>query len=89
MQTIVEKVTNLSKYLFDDAEVVVLNDNNIVVGDPVTLIITDLNINTVTLYEGVTTPEDWTGDKYFFDGTDWTLNPEWFVPAVQVEDATS
>lgn len=80
MKTIVETTTSLSKYLLDDAEVVVLNEDNIVVGDPAKFIIADLNASTVTVYEGVTAPEDWTGNKYTFDGTDWTLNPNWVEP---------
>jgi hypothetical protein len=76
----VETATGLSKYLIDDAEIVALNENEIVIGNPVNHIIADLNADTVTLYEGVTSPEDWTGDKYTFDGTDWTLNPDWVEP---------
>lgn len=82
MQTIVETATGLSKYLLDDAEVVVLNEDNIVVGDPAKFIIADLNASTVTVYEGVTAPEDWFGNKYTFDGTDWTLDPNWVDPAI-------
>lgn len=80
MKTIVENVTSLSKYLLDDAEVVVLNEDNIVVGDPAEFIIGDLNANTVTVYENVTAPADWTGNKYTYNGTNWTLNPDWVEP---------
>ena len=80
MKTIVEISTSLSKYLLDDAEVVVLNEDNIVVGDPAKFIIADLNASTATIYEGVTAPADWVGNKYTFDGTDWTLNPDWVEP---------
>ena len=80
MKTIVENTTILSKYLLDDAKVVVLNEDNIVVGDPAEFIIGDLNASTVTVYEGVTAPADWIGNKYTFDGTDWTLNPDWVNP---------
>lgn len=86
MKTIVENATNLSKYLLDDAEVVVLNADNIVVGDPAKFIIADLNASTATVYEGVTAPADWVGNKYTFDGTDWTLNPDWVDPATPVEE---
>lgn len=86
MKTIVENATSLSKYLLDDAEVVVLNDDNIVVGNPAKFIIGDLNASTATVYEGVTAPADWIGNKYTFDGTDWTLNPDWVDPATPVED---
>jgi hypothetical protein len=80
VKTIVENTTILSKYLLDDAKVVVLNEDNIVVGDPAEFIIGDLNASTVTVYEGVTAPADWIGNKYTFDGTDWTLNPDWVNP---------
>ena len=89
MKTIVEKSTNLSKYLLDDAEVVVLNEDNIVVGDPVKFIIGDLNASTATVYESVTAPADWIGNKYTFDGTEWTLNPEWVDPAALTEETPS
>lgn len=80
MKTIVENATNFSKYLLDNTEVVVLNEDNIVVGDPAKFIIDDLNASTVTVYEGVTAPVDWIGNKYTFNGTNWTPNPNWFDP---------
>lgn len=80
MKTIVENTTNLSKYLFADDVIVVLSSENIVVGDPALFIIGDLNDDTVTVYENVNAPEDWIGNKYTFDGTDWTLNPDWVEP---------
>ena len=86
MKTIVENATSLSKYLFDDAEAVVLNEDNIVVGDPAEFIIADLNASTATVYEGVTAPADWIGNKYTFDGTDWTLNPAWVEPFEPLEE---
>lgn len=89
MKTIVENTTNLSKYLFDDAEVVVLNEDNIVVGDPVKFIIGDLNASTATVYEGVTAPADWIGNKYTFDGADWALNPTWVDPIPLTEETPS
>ena len=85
MKTIVENATSLSKYLLDDTEVVVLNEDNIVVGDPPKFIIGDLNASTATVYEGVTAPADWAGNKYTFDGTDWTLNPDWADPTAPEE----
>ena len=88
MKTIVETATGLSKYLIDDAEIVALNENEIVIGNPATHIIADLNADTATLYEGVSPSEDWTGDKYTFDGTDWTLNPDW-VDSTPPEELTA
>lgn len=80
MKTIVENTTLLSKYLLNDAEVILLNADSIVVGNPPKFIIDDLNASTATVYEGVTAPEKWVGNKYSFDGTDWTLNPDWVEP---------
>ena len=85
MKTIVEKSTSISKYLIDDTEVVMLNDDNIFVGDPLRFIIGDLNGSTVTVYENLTAPVDWAGNKYTFDGTDWTLNPDWVDPTIPEE----
>ena len=80
MKTIIENTTNLSKYLFDDTEVIRVSEVNIVIGDPVQFSIADLNANTTTVYENLTAPVDWIGNKYTFDGTDWTLNPDWVEP---------
>lgn len=89
MKTIVENTTYLSKYLLADTEVVVLNEDNIVVGDPPKFIIADLNASTATVYENVTAPADWVGNKYTFDGTDWALNPAWVDPIPLTEETPS
>jgi len=81
MKTIVETSTGLSKYLFDDDVTIVSNAENIAVGDPAQFIISDMNSTTVTITENVTNaPADWSGNKYTFDGTTWTLNPNWVDP---------
>lgn len=69
-----------SIYTFDNAEVLDISANNIAVGDPVKFFIHDCNSSNTVLHEGVTPPEDWTGHKYLFNGTDWTLNPDWVDP---------
>jgi len=82
MKTIVETATGLSKYLLADDVVVTATADNIVVGDPAQFIIGDLNSGNVTITENVTNaPSDWSGNKYTFDGTTWTLNPDWVDPA--------
>jgi len=73
MKTIVENSTQLSKYLLEDSIFVALNESNIIVGDPAQFIISDLNNATATLHTSVSSaPEDWKGNKFTFDGTDWT-----------------
>ena len=68
---------NMSLYLFDDSEHVETLENRMVVGSPVRFIVADCNTSNSVLHEGVTPPADWVGCKYMFDGTDWTLNPDW------------
>jgi len=84
MKTIVETATGLSKYLLKDDVSVVANSDHIVVGNPAKFIVGDLNSSTTTITENVTNaPSDWTGNKYTFDGTTWTQNPNWVDPDVE------
>ena len=83
MKTIVETSTNLSKYLFEDSKAVSIDSDKIVVGDlsAPDFIIFDLTASTATLHTSVTNdPDDWIGNKYRFDGTTWTQNPNWVDP---------
>jgi len=81
MKTIVETSTKLSKYLLADDVAIVSTANNITVGDPAQFIIGDLNSTTVTITDNVTNaPANWTGNRYKFDGTNWTANPNWVDP---------
>jgi len=81
MKTIVETETGLSKYLLDDSVTITVNSEHIVVGNPAEFIIADLNSSNTTVYENLAnTRADWTGNKYMFDGTTWTQNPDWVDP---------
>ena len=83
MKTIVEISSNLSKYLFEDSKSVSMESDKIVVGDlsAPDFIISDLTAVTATLHTNVTNdPDDWKGNKYRFDGTTWTQNPNWVDP---------
>jgi len=81
MKTIVETSTGLSKYLLEDAVTITATATEITVGDPAQFIIGDMNTGNSTITENVTNaPDDWTGCKYTFDGTTWTLNPNWVEP---------
>jgi hypothetical protein len=83
MKTIVETATGLSKYLLEDTVAVTLKDDSIIVGEPPLFIVADLNADNAIVYEDVTAPDDWVGNKYTFDGSEWTLNPDWIDPAIQ------
>lgn len=80
MKTIVETATGLSKYLLGDKVAVIIKADHIVVGEPLQLIVADLNAGNAAVHEGVKAPADWIGDKYTFDGTDWAENPDWIDP---------
>jgi len=77
MKTITDNNTGLSIYVYGDSDSVLQNYNNIV-SDKLT--IWDRNSGNTTLYTNVTPPEDWEGSKYFFNGTDWAINPSWQEP---------
>lgn len=77
---------NLSLYLLADDEALNITTQDITVGNPAKFIIGDCNSTNTVLQEGVTGPVDWIGGKYFFDGTDWTLNPDWVDPATLEEE---
>ena len=81
MKTIVETATGLSKYLLDDSVTITVDSDRIVVGNPAQFIINDLNSSNTTITESVSNaPSDWTGNKYTFNGTTWTQNPDWVDP---------
>lgn len=84
MKTLVKE--NKSIYIFDDAEVLDITSDGIQVGEPARLIIGDCSSSDTTLYTDVTPPADWAGHKYFFDGTTWTLNPDWVDPVILEKD---
>jgi len=66
---------NVSIYLFEDDEVLNITSSNITVGAPPKFIINDCNSTNTTLHSGVTSPEEWFGHKYTYDGV-WTVVEE-------------
>ncbi len=79
MKTIVENSTNLSKYIFADDASVTISSDNIVTPN---FIIADLNSGNSSIIENVTPPENWSGNRYTFDGSTWTANPDWVDPTI-------
>tara|TARA_R100001244_G_scaffold50637_1_gene44338 strand:- start:177 stop:482 length:306 start_codon:yes stop_codon:yes gene_type:complete len=82
MKTIVSNLDNLSKYILENNKTVNSTEVNIAVGDPNNLdfYIGDLNSNNSTIYENITPPEDWQGNRYTFDGSSWTEVEGWINP---------
>lgn len=82
MKTIVLNETKQSKYVFNDDRVVTIGSDDIQIEadasapyhNKLAFGVQDLNSSNCTLYTGITPPDGWKQDKYFFDGTTWTLN---------------
>jgi hypothetical protein len=77
MQTITFNDTSVSAYIFDAEHNLVATPENITCPH---FIIGDMNSTTATVHTGVTSPVDWQGGKYLFDGAIWSLNPDWTDP---------
>ena len=72
-------IGNVSIYLFEDGEAVNITSSNITVGAPPKFIISDCNSTNTTLHSGVTSPEEWVGHKYTYDGA-WSAVEGWVSP---------
>ena len=83
-KTITFNDTGRSPYLFDDAKNVTMGADKITVGDEADpdFYIGDMNSGNATLHESVTGPDDWQGNRYTFDGSDWTEVDGWVDPKV-------
>lgn len=75
MKIIVQTPENIAWYKFPDGIVVDLQSDRVIVGSPKVMEIAWLNELTCTAYDGITVPEDFVESKYLFDGTNWSLNP--------------
>ncbi len=83
MKTLVKG--GVSIYIFEDAEVVNIGSNNITVGDPLTLTIADCSSLDTVMHTSVSPPDNWDGRKYLFDGTTWSVNPNYVAPPAEEE----
>ena len=78
MKTITKE--NVSLYVFEDSKAIDLTSNSTTIGNPEELIIADCNSSNAVVHTGVTSPDDWAGGKYMFDGSTWSLNPDYIAP---------
>ncbi len=77
MKTLVHTTTKESRFVFNDEDTVTITDEIVIT--PL-FNVGDMNSSNAELFSNVTPPEDWIGNKYLFDGTAWTLNPEYKEP---------
>jgi hypothetical protein len=77
MITVTFNDSDVSAYIFDDEHELVVTDSEISCPH---FIIGDMNSTNATVHTGVTSPSDWQGGKYLFDGTVWALNSNWVDP---------
>jgi len=86
MKILTEKTTDICKYIFQDSVTLDLKPNRIICPD---FIIDDMDASTIMLYEAVpysSIPSAYIGGKYLFDGTDFTLNPNYIEPEEEPEE---
>lgn len=69
----------VSHFIIDDNKYIEMLDDRINIGNPFAVVLTTYTAQNTILHENVTPPADWEGLKYLFNGTDWSLNPD-FVP---------
>lgn len=70
-------------WLWSDGHTVAVEEDFTMVTHPDEPPLTDYGMTSQnsTLYEGVTdVPDDWDYDKYRYDGSSWSLNPNWTAP---------
>ena len=70
--------TKRVKYVYADDKTLTVTSEQITVGDPPELIISDLNSGNSTVIENVTNvPSDFFCDKYDYDSVTWTKRSDW------------
>jgi hypothetical protein len=82
MKTIVKIETGLSIYLFDDNIDIQMFSDRIEIGNPMQFTISDCNSSNCIVYENVTTPTDYTGEKYFYKNNTWSENTNFIDPTI-------
>ena len=76
MKTLCLVETGASIVSVEDSTIINLLLDRVIVGvGKDTYILCDHNVETLTLFEGVTPPNDWKPHAYCFNGEAWTPNP--------------
>ena len=82
MKIVTRKESNMSLFVLNDDEVLSWSDQGMVIGEPAWLIVPDCPQESVTVYTGVDAPADWIGSKFLFDGSAWSIDPNWEPPKI-------
>jgi len=75
MKALVNTQTKYVVFMFEDADVVTIEDDMVCAPDQ--HFILDLNKSNAILVENVTPPEDWAPSKYLYDNGIWTVRSTW------------
>ena len=85
MKIIVRNIDNAAIYCLADDEIVSLNKEQMIIGNPPKFLVNDCNNENVTIYDGITAPDDWRGEKYLYVDGEWLLNPDYIEPVIEQE----
>jgi hypothetical protein len=77
MKTLVDKITGVSRFIFNDNEEVTITSTSVVTPS---FIVGDMDSSNAVIVNGVTPPEDWNHCKYIYSAGTWTNNPDWVEP---------
>jgi hypothetical protein len=85
MKIVTRTSSTMSLFVLNDDEVLTWDDRGMIIGSPEWMIVPDCPAETVTIFDNISSPEDWEGGKYLFDGTTWTISPKWVEPTPEPE----
>lgn len=80
MKTLIKKETFVSIYLFENDEFVDIQQDKIIIGNPLKFIVDDCNLQNSELVLNVSAPNDWIGTKYVYINSTWQPNPNYIEP---------
>jgi len=90
MKLIVKQDTNIVVLAYSDDEFIDDLENQINIGNPISLVIFKSVDNICLIENALDAPEDFIGEKYLYDDSTeekWALNPDYVSPLSQEEFA--
>lgn len=83
MQTIIEKFTGVSRFIFEDDAEIILTDTSVIT--PL-FIVGDISRHDVVIVKNVTPPEDWQCGRYQYSVNGWTEVFGWVEPTTPTQE---